>query len=124
MSRQVIPAILNPKFLEMWSVRTMVKVTIPVPMAERAGLDSAIEKAQPQIEKISAHGTKLNDLTGKEWSQETATASRQRSLGASRPHTQYENWGIIVDESLGHCSLSGSGRLEGGLPGVLESGVS
>ena len=73
----------------------MVKVTIPVPMAERAGLDSAIEKAQPQIEKISAHGTKLNDLTAKEWIQETITASRQRSLGASRPHTQYENWGII-----------------------------
>ena len=92
MSRQVIPAILNRKFLVMWSVGAMVKVTIPVPMAERAGLDSAIEKAQPQIEKISAHGTKLNDLTGKEWIQETATASRQRSLGASRPHTQYENW--------------------------------
>lgn len=65
----------------------MVKVTIPVQLAERAGLHSSIEKSQPQIEKISAYGNKVNDLTGKERIQETVTASRPRSLGASHPHT-------------------------------------
>jgi hypothetical protein len=87
MWRQVIPAILIPKFQEMYRVKARVEITVPVRWAERTGPHSSIEKTQPQIEKISAHGNKLNDLTGKEWIQETVTASRQRSLGASHLHT-------------------------------------
>jgi hypothetical protein len=87
MWRRVIPAILNSKFHEMRKVKAKIEITVPVPLAERAGLHSPIEKTQPQIDKISAHGNKLNDLTGKEWIQETVTASRQRSLGPSHPHT-------------------------------------
>ena len=92
---QVIPAILNLKFQEIRAVRTNVRATVSGPLAKRAGLDSAIEKAQPQIDKISAHGSKLDDLSGKGRIQETVTASRQRGLGASHPETKYENWGII-----------------------------
>lgn len=33
---------------------------------------------------------KLNDLSGKDWIQETATVWRQRGLGASHPHTKFE----------------------------------
>jgi hypothetical protein len=87
MWKQIIPAILNSKFHEMRRVKAKVEITVPVPLAKRAGLHSSIEKSQPQIEKISAHGNKVNDLTGKELIQETVTASRPRSLGASHPHT-------------------------------------
>jgi hypothetical protein len=86
MWRQVIPAILNSKFHEMRRVKSKIEITVPVPLGERAGLHSPIEKTQPQIDKISAHGDKLNDLTGKEWIQETVAASTPRSLGAPHPH--------------------------------------
>jgi hypothetical protein len=87
MWRQVIPAILKSKCQEMRRVKAKVEITVPVRWAERTGLHSSIEKTQAQIEKISAHGNKLNNLIGKEWIQETLTASRQRSLGASHPDT-------------------------------------
>jgi hypothetical protein len=95
MWRQVIPAILISKLNEMCGVKAKFEITIPVRSAERAGLHSSIEKTQPQIDKISAHGNKLYNLTGKECIQETVTASRHRDLGASHPHTKYENWGSI-----------------------------
>jgi hypothetical protein len=117
---QAIPAMLNPKFHELLRFNAKVKATAPALLAERAGLDSAIEKTQPQIDKISSHRNKLNDLTGKEWIPETATVGRQRGIGASHPHTQYKKVGNYMDDSLGHRSLLRSGRLESGSPGVLR----
>jgi hypothetical protein len=48
----------------MRKVKAKIEITVPVPLAERAGLHSSIEKAQPQIDKISAHGNNLHHLTG------------------------------------------------------------
>lgn len=87
MWRQVIPAILKSKLQEMYRVKAKVEITVPAPRGERAGVHSSIEKTLAQIEKISARGNKLTDLTGNEWIQESVAASRQRSLGAAHPHT-------------------------------------
>lgn len=67
-----------------------VKATLALPLPEPMPNDSVIEKIALQNENVIPRRNELNDLTGKDWIQQTATVWRQRGLGASHPHTKYE----------------------------------
>jgi DNA modification methylase len=53
-------------------------------------MEAGAAKAEPETAAAVDPRNQLNDLTGREWIQETTTVWRQRGLGAGHPETKYE----------------------------------
>ena len=86
MSTQALPTILKPKLHGLRGVKA-TRLTSGVKPVK---ITYAIETIENQNEKCLPQRNRLNDLTGKDWIQETVSVWRQRGLGAAHPHTKYE----------------------------------